>query len=88
MTTQASSYAGAGAPAEFRSLCLTITAAKAANPPPPPPPGPGPPPPPGQPGVLAIADCNPGDQHMLWTFSGEDGGEPGTFHPSESLPRR
>ena len=21
---------------------------------------------------------------MLWTFSGEDGGEPGTFHPSSN----
>jgi len=81
----ASSYAPVRAErAEFTDLCINGTAIVPPAPstptpapptPPTPPPPPTPPTPPGS--GLALAACDASDQRQQWTFSGEDGGEPG-----------
>ena len=69
--------------AEFKDLCLAVTSVTPKHAPSGPPPGPSPSPsptptPPGAHG-LGLAPCEATDARQLWTFSGEDRGEPGTL---------
>ena len=83
--TLAASYAGDGAPAEFKSFAMQVnpTPTHRHTPPSPGPPSPSPPAPPTPappPGFgLALAACDVSDPRQKWVFSGEDGGEPGNM---------
>eukprot|EP01052_Picozoa_sp_SAG31_P020512 SAG31_NODE_1546_length_7927_cov_29.239525_2_plen_640_part_00 len=73
--------------AEFRSLCLDISAMVpqlVPSPSPGPGPGPSPGPPPPDCHGLRLASCAGARPQAMWTFSGEDGGEPGTLRASSN----
>jgi len=75
---------------EFKLVQVNVTASTLPIPtppgPPPPPPGPpGPPPPPPHGHGLVLAECDGSNPQQAWTFSGEDGGEAGTFLASSNV---
>jgi len=80
------SYSGEGPNAEFRNLELELIPTPTSGPQPGPPSPPAPPRPTPKAGSGAqLVTCDQHDPHQLWIFSGEDGGEKGTFRVSSNL---